>query len=242
MSLTWAIQSGLSISEMPATFKADYDRLIPDYESDLSGDFFQELEDTYKKASRLGKLPPLEVLLDKMGPAGKTVLTAKRQREALLAQGQSDEVKEQTLFAGQESGIYAPVKAEEGPWTERIPGVAYMRYKIVGGNIASNNVMEIRIVGEGSPVAETGGPARIVTASYAPGQFGSMLTLADADLVAGSATEREWGYHGGWDDRVLAGTGRAGADADTGSASTSRRKLHSVLESRQGLTRKQHSH
>ena len=44
MSLTWAIQSGLSLSEMPATFKADYDRLIPDYESDFSGDFFQQLE------------------------------------------------------------------------------------------------------------------------------------------------------------------------------------------------------
>jgi len=187
MSLTWAIQSGLSYSEMPATFKADYDRLIPDYENDFSGDFIQQLEDTYKNESRGTKMPPMDVLLEKMGPAGKLVLSAKQQREALMAQGESDEVKEQKLFAGQESGVYAPVSAEEGPWTERIPGVAYMRYKIEGGNLASNNVMEIRIMGDGAPAAQAGRPGRLVEANFTPGQgLGSVLTSPSVANLLGA--------------------------------------------------------
>ena len=157
MSVAWTIQSGLTYSQMPQTFEATIDRLIPDHKSELSGDFIQRIEDTYQKTARGTNLPPLDTLLARMGGPGQLVLAAKRQREALLAKDTTDEIREQRLFAGQESGVYTPVRAEEGPWTVRIPGVAYMRYKIEGGNLEGNNIIEIRIL------PSTGQTARLST-------------------------------------------------------------------------------
>src|SRR4029077_14418776 len=84
-------------------------------------------------------------MLGGLGKSGQLALSADRQRQALLRQNASDQIKEQTLFAGQDQGVYTPVRAEEGPWTERIPGRVYMRLQIFGGNMAANNVMEIRV-------------------------------------------------------------------------------------------------
>ena len=51
------------------------------------------------------------------------------------------------VHAGAAQGVYTPVTAEVGPWTVRIPGVAYLRYKIVSGNLNDDNIMQIRVVG-----------------------------------------------------------------------------------------------
>jgi hypothetical protein len=145
-AVSWAIQSGLHYNQMPKTHQAIIDQVIPDHKNELNGDFFQSLQDSYGNLAKGTHLPPLEKMLGDMGKPGQLALSAQKQRAALLRQNTSDELKEQTLFQGQESGVYTPVKAEEGPWTEKIPGVAYLRYKIVGGNMARNNYMEIRIL------------------------------------------------------------------------------------------------
>jgi hypothetical protein len=169
MGLTWAIQSGITYDQMPQNYKQLIDQLIPDYKSQISSDFVQQVEDSYSQVAKQTKLPPLSQLLGGMGEAGKLMLSAQQQRNALLQQNTSDEIKEQTLFAGQESGVYTPVKVEEGPWTVRIPGVAYMRYQINGGNLASDNVLQIRILPElNKSAAKRTQQAAVVEVSYQP--------------------------------------------------------------------------
>jgi len=145
-AVSWAIQSGLRYSQMPKTYQSVVDNVIPDHKNELNGDFFQNIEDSYTNLAKGTKLPPLQQMLGGLGKSGQLALSADRQRQALLRQNASDQIKEQTLFAGQDQGVYTPVRAEEGPWTERIPGRVYMRLQIFGGNMAANNVMEIRVL------------------------------------------------------------------------------------------------
>ena len=59
------------------------------------------------------------------------------------------------------------MKAETGPWTERVKDQVYMKLLIAGGNMNTNNVMQIRILP--SPTANasnTRGNARLIRASY----------------------------------------------------------------------------
>ncbi len=145
-AVSWAIQSGLTYDQMPKSYQAIIDQVIPDFKSEITGDFVTNLETTYNSLARTASLPPLDTILAKLGPPGQLALDAERQRQILTAQNTSDQLKEQTLFQGQESGIYTPVKAEEGPWTERVQGQVYMKLLIAGGNMASNNVMQIRVI------------------------------------------------------------------------------------------------
>jgi hypothetical protein len=165
-AVSWAIQSGLRYSQMPKSYQALIDEVIPDHGNELNGDFMQSMEDAYQGYAKGTKLPPLDQMFAKMGKPGELALSARKQRDALLRQNTTDQIKEQTLFAGQESGVYKPVRAEEGPWTERIPGVAYLRYKIVGGNLATNNLMEIRILPQGAPAAKRARTPRLIAADY----------------------------------------------------------------------------
>jgi len=162
----WTIQSGITYAQMPKTYQAVIDEVIPDYKVQLSGDFFQSLENTYQSYAKPLNMPPLDQVLAKMGKPGELALSAERQRAGLLRQNTSDQIKEQTLFAGQESGVYTPVKLEDGPWTERIKGVAYMKLKIVGGNMVNNNVMQIRILPAGGNQARVEHGPRLARASY----------------------------------------------------------------------------
>jgi hypothetical protein len=145
-AVSWAIQSGLTYAQMPKPYQLVIDTVIPDYKGELEGNFLQHLQDTYQSVAKPAKLPPLENVLARMGPSGQLALSAMRQQQILLRKDTTDQLRDQTLFRGQESGVYTPVKAEDGPWTERIPHVAYLRYKIIGGNYATNNVVEIRIL------------------------------------------------------------------------------------------------
>lgn len=141
----WAIQAGVTYAKMTKPYQAIVDEVIPDYRSQLGGDFVQNLEDLYTARAKDAGLPPLPKLLAGLGKPGELVLTANRQRQALLRQNTNDQIKDQVLFAGQEQRM-APVKPEEGPWTEKIPGVAYVRYRVVGGNVRANNEIQIRIL------------------------------------------------------------------------------------------------
>ena len=139
------------------------------------------MEDTYNSLAKGTRLPPLQQMLAGMGKSGQLALSADRQRQALLRQNTSDQIKEQTLFAGQESGVYTPVRAEQGPWTERIPGVAYVRFLIVGGNLARNNIMQIRILSASGPRVRAQRP-HVMYASFVatPSASASMAALGSS--------------------------------------------------------------
>jgi hypothetical protein len=151
---------------MPKTYQAIIDQVIPDFKSEITGDFVANLESTYNSYASTVKLPPLDTLLAKMGSSGQLALDAERQRAILTAQNTNDQLKRQTLFQGQQSGIYTPVKAENGPWTERVKGQVYMKLLISGGNMNTSNVMQIRIMPPPTVNARNGGSARLVRASY----------------------------------------------------------------------------
>jgi FecR protein len=166
-AVSWTIQSGLTYSQMPKTYQAIVDQVIPDFKNEIASDFIVNLETTYNDAAKTAQLPPLDTMLAKMGAPGQLALDAERQRAILTAQNTNDQLREQTLFQGQESGIYTPVKAETGPWTERVKDQVYMKLLIAGGNMNTNNVMQIRIMP--SPTANasnTRGNAHLVRTSY----------------------------------------------------------------------------
>jgi hypothetical protein len=187
--ISWAIQSGLRYSQMPRTYQAVIDDLIPDHRNELNGDFFQSLQDTYQSLAKSAGLPPLNTVLAGMGKSGQLALSAQRQRQALLRQNTTDQIREQVLFQGQDAGVYTPAKAIDGPWTERIPGVAYVRYKIVGGNMAGNNIMEIRILPQAGTVAANAQPPRLVNARFvtsAPRPRPQAASPSPSGLIGGS--------------------------------------------------------
>jgi hypothetical protein len=145
-AVAWGIQSGLTYQQMPKSYQAVIDAVIPDFKKDLSGNFVQQLEGAYQGYARLNpKIPPLNTLLTRMGKPGQLMLSAKRQQTILLQANTNDQLRTQTLFAGQESGVFTPPRAEEGPWTVVNNGAAYMRLKVIGGNMAGNNLLEIRV-------------------------------------------------------------------------------------------------
>jgi hypothetical protein len=184
-AVSWTIQSGLTYSQMPKSYQAIVDQVIPDFKSEIISDFVVNLETTYNSAAKSAQLPPLDTMLAKMGPPGQLALDAERQRAILTRQNTSDQLREQTLFQGQESGIYTPVKAETGPWTERVKDQVYMKLLIAGGNMNTNNVMQIRIMP--SPTANasnTRGNAWLVRASYGEPQTAPAAEGPDTSLAS----------------------------------------------------------
>jgi hypothetical protein len=170
-AVSWAIQSGLTYAQMPKTYQAIIDQVIPDFKTEITGDFVTSLESNYTSLAKSASLPPLDTLLAKLGEPGQLALDAERQRRILTAQNTNDQMREQTLFQGEESGLYTPVKAEDGPWTERVPGQVYMKLIIAGGNMATNNVMQIRVMPPPGTTAENSahGP-HLLRVAYGEGQ------------------------------------------------------------------------
>jgi len=166
-AVSWAIQSGLTYSQMPKSYQAIVDQVIPDHKSEIASDFFVNLQTTYNNAARTAKLPPLDAMLAKMGAPGELAISAERQRAILLRQGTNDQIRDQTLFQGQQAGLYTPVKAENGPWTERVKGQVYMKLLIAGGNMATNNVMQIRVMPPPTTNArDAGSQPHLIRAAY----------------------------------------------------------------------------
>jgi hypothetical protein len=198
ITVGWAIQSGLTYAQMPKSYQAIIDRVIPDLKNELNGDFFQGLENTYQTYAKTLSLPPLDTVLAKMGKPGELALSAERQRAILLRQNTNDQLKDQTLFQGQESSVYTPVKAENGPWTVRNPEVAYLKLNIVGGHLASNNQMLIRILPMPSSQASLAPGPMLVRAAY-QAQPSSGATPTLSNLLDGSI-----GYSQGQGAQALA--------------------------------------
>lgn len=192
-AVSWAIQSGLTYDQMPKSYQAIVDQVIPDFKSEITGDFVTTLESTYNSLASAASLPPLDTILAKLGEPGQLALDAERQRQILTAQNTSDEIRQQTLFQGQESGIYTPVKAENGPWTERVKGQVYMKLLIAGGNMASNNVMQIRVMPPpATTAANTAHGAHLVRAAYGEPQVTPAAT--DTPITLTSIVQGILGY------------------------------------------------
>jgi hypothetical protein len=199
-AVSWAIQSGLTYDQMPKSYQAIIDQVIPDLKSEITGDFVTSLENTYSSLAKAASLPPLDTILAKLGEPGQLALDAEKQRQILTAQNTSDELKQQTLFQGQESGIYTPVSAESGPWTERVKGLVYMKLLIAGGNMTSNNVMQIRVMPAAATTARNArrvgaGDAHLVRAAY--GEPQATPAVDNSPMTMASVMEGTLGYSQG---------------------------------------------
>ncbi len=187
----WAIQSGIPYDSMPKPYQVLIDQLIPDYRSGLRGNMLDVMQSTYKEITTdprkalqtyikekynktvpvmlLPKIavpaPPLEAVLGKMGASGLLLLDAKKQSNILLTDYTTRERGEQVLFEGQGEQL-PPEPAGEGPWTVRIPGQAYMRFIIKGGNMRDDNMMQIRVLPAAASAQAQPAP-RVVEAAYA---------------------------------------------------------------------------
>jgi len=143
-SVSWSFQSGLTYSQMPAAYQQTIDQLIPDFKGLLRDDFVQNIENIYQRAAQASpSVPPLDALLSKLGSAGELLLSAKRQREIILQNYTSDQIRNQRLFDGQ-AGVLEGVAAASGPWTASVPGV-YERFRVVNGWQGTND-LEVRVV------------------------------------------------------------------------------------------------
>jgi hypothetical protein len=145
--VAWAIQSGLTFDRLPKTYQNLITRFVPEYKYEIGEDFYQKAHDTYDSyANNVPGVPSFDSVLGGLGTAGDLALSAQSERQALLSDATDDKIRQQTLFAGAAQGVYTPENAEVGPWTVRIRGTAWLRYKIVGGNLNDNNIMQIRVV------------------------------------------------------------------------------------------------
>ncbi|MGO9325538.1 MAG: hypothetical protein ACLP07_13345 [Terracidiphilus sp.] len=76
------------------------------------------------------------------------------------------------------------MKAENGPWTERVKGQVYMKLLIAGGNMAANNVLQIRIMPPPTANASNySGSARLMLASYGEPQTAPASEGSDTSLT-----------------------------------------------------------
>ena len=178
LAVVQTIQSGVTYARMSAGFQKTVDQLIPEMKSALTGNYIETLEHTYAKIGRFYPLPPLAALLVQLGPQGKMALTAMRQQSAMQHQQLDDERRAQILVSGQESGVYAPVQPEVGPWTERVPGRAYMRLKIVGGAMEVNT-LQLRVLPDSAAPQSRDAPPTLMSL------LGATLTPQGATTVAG---------------------------------------------------------
>ena len=70
-AVSWAIQSGLTYAQMPKSYQAIVDEVIPDLKNQITGDFVANLESTYNDLAKTAKLPPLDTMLAKLGAPGR---------------------------------------------------------------------------------------------------------------------------------------------------------------------------
>ncbi len=140
------IQSGVTYIHLPPACHTAVDQFIPDQRDALTGNYIESLESTYQHIAKYAPfpMPSFPDYLAGMGPRGKMALTAMSQQRTLQQHEQDEERHSELLVVGQESGVYAPVQAEVGPWSERAPGV-YLRLKVIGGPL-NINTLQLRVL------------------------------------------------------------------------------------------------
>jgi hypothetical protein len=146
-AMAWRIQGGVPISLWRPKEREWIHELIPEYESELDGDFLEQTRSTYEKARALGKLPPFEKMLATLGPVGETVLDLQRARKILAHQTLAAERMPDLLYGRPRDGLPRTLEAgpnePPSPWSEIRPGV-FARVTIIKGNLG-HNVLDLRI-------------------------------------------------------------------------------------------------
>ncbi len=220
-AVSWSIQAGVPYAKMPGQYQTEIDELLPEWKAQLEGDWLESIQgrygETLNTAAKYQRtvafvpgvggamshvtIPSFDGLLAKMGEPGQLALQAEQQKSLLTANYASDQIRQQTLFQGQGTPL-PPEPAVSGPWTVKISGIAYLRFKAVGGNLTPDNVLEIRILASPSangatlaalmglqaqpPVAPTPAPVAVVAAnpSTATSSAPSVLCIRADGIIA----------------------------------------------------------
>jgi hypothetical protein len=149
-AMAWRIQGGLPISRWRPQEREWVRQLIPEYESELDGDFLEQTHEIYDKARQLGKLPPYETMLGQLGSVGAMVVDLQRARKVLAHQTLAAERMPDLLYGRPRDGLPRTLTVDPNeppsPWAEIRPGV-FARVTIIRGDIG-HNVLDLRITPE----------------------------------------------------------------------------------------------
>lgn len=184
--VSWAIQGSVAYDKMPANYKRLIDELIPDMKNQVNGQAFADIETGFQgKVNRAtkkisdaigrgtGGYVHADIKVDvelnqsfgRLGRLGQMALDGENINSIVTNAALTDEQRTHALYAGQ--GTQAPpLPAANGPWSVIVPGVAYMRFVVHGGNLQSDNIMQIRILDSRSATTALNNRAHLVLAQY----------------------------------------------------------------------------
>jgi hypothetical protein len=169
----WAIQAGVPYSRLSKQSQADIDAFAPEARTSLEQGFsidapIRQLYNDivanprkyiieYKHAKGI-KFPPdiaipniklvapsFDQIIAQLGPAGRAYVQAEADQRAIVQQLSDQQHGQESLLLHQ-APTDPPMPPTQGPWTVRVPNVAYMRFVVNGGNMQANNVMQIRVL------------------------------------------------------------------------------------------------
>ena len=187
-SVSWAIQGSVPYDKMPANYKRLVDELIPEMKNQVNGQAFADIETGFQgKVNRAtkkisdaigrgtGGYVHADIKVDvelnqsfgRLGRLGQMALDGENINSIVTNTALTDDQRTHALYAGQ--GTQAPpLPAANGPWSVIVPGVAYMRFTVHGGNLQGDNVMQIRILKPRNTTAALTGRPHFVLAQYSP--------------------------------------------------------------------------
>lgn len=158
--VVWSIEAGIPYANMPPDYQQLITKIIPEYSAGLQGDAVERLDLNYQTAVKglgfLGRAAPptLEAAATNLGPLGRAVLSLENTRGVLLTDFRQGQKRDQVLFAGQGSRL-PPVPAANAPWSTIVPGQVYTRFTYTSGNLASDNILELRVLPGAAPTRST---------------------------------------------------------------------------------------
>lgn len=208
-SVSWAIQGSVAYDKMPPQYRALVDQLIPEMKNQVNGQAFADIEDGFQgKVNRVTKKisdgiskgtggflqadikvdVELNESFERLGQVGRSALDGEKLNTIFTAAFPSDQAREQALYAGQGQQS-AALPAANGPWSVKVPGVAYMRFMVHGGNLQGDNVMQIRILPPRTSQAQLDERPHLVLAGYEQQQQSTPSNPSVVSLFNGSVNE-----------------------------------------------------
>lgn len=182
----WRIQAGIPLSQWPTADRSVIHQLIPEYEKELQGDPFQQIEGQYNKVKRFPGVPSFNEMLDKMGEPGKLYKTIRRARQVLADTTLSAERLPEMLYEPTGDGLPRKLPDMTGQppsrWSEIRPGVL-ARFTVLEGNLGRNR-LEFRI----TPAAIEAKAAALKRAFNTSGGAALSLVSYGASPATGSAS------------------------------------------------------
>ncbi|MBV8886598.1 MAG: DUF922 domain-containing protein [Chroococcidiopsidaceae cyanobacterium CP_BM_RX_35] len=141
--LSWNLQAGMKYEEMDASIQAIVDKLLPDFKPRLSRSFYEQIQSTWQHlANTIPGLPSLDSALNHLGETGKTVLTLKQTREALIEHGNDFESLSTILVSS--SPAASTSDSVNTPWS-KISDHIYGRM-VTEGNFVSLGTLQLRVM------------------------------------------------------------------------------------------------